>query len=337
MNKTYLYKASVFILLFMSLFSCTSEEQLEKLPDVSKVSLSLKINRLDREISKIKSPTEAFDFIKKYADFANAYLPFPDSMQADEIYKLAQSPYIDTLSQEVEAYFGEMEEVRKDLETAFKVVKYHYPDFQIPTIYTIITGFSNDLYVDSTMVVIGLDYFLGRHTRYTIRNHRGERLPQYMTDRYQKEYIVPAVMILMSQQFNERDPMDKTLLAEMIAWGKTYEFAKMTAPHVADSLIISYSSEGIAKCFANQDILWAHFVEKNLFFEKSYAVLNRYIGERPFTSEIGDNCPGRIGRWVGWQIVRSYLKNNPEVNLAQLMSESKAQLIFEKSKYRPMQ
>ncbi|GAB4481425.1 MAG: gliding motility lipoprotein GldB [Thermoflexibacter sp.] len=337
MSKVCLYKASAFIFLLISLLSCSSDEQLEKLPDLSEINFSLKINRLDREISNLKDPTEAFNFIKKYSHFATAYLPFPDSVQAEEIYRLSQSPYIDTLSQEVEAYFGEMEDIRNDLETAFKVVKYYYPDFQVPTIYTIITGFSNDLYVDSSIVVIGLDYFLGKHTRYTIRNHRGERLPQYMTDRYQKEYIVPAVMLLVSQQFNERDPMDKTLLAEMIAWGKTYEFAKMTAPHVADSLIISYSSEGIAKCFANQDILWAHFVEKNLFFEKSYAILNRYIGERPFTSEIGDDCPGRIGRWVGWQIVRSYLKNNPEVTLTQLMSEPKAQLIFEKSKYRPMQ
>jgi gliding motility-associated lipoprotein GldB len=338
MRKSFFFYIIFFISCLPILFyACSSSDELEQLPDLSDINLTLKINRLDKEIVNITHPEGAFNFLKKYPEFVATYLPFPDSMQANEVYRLSQSLYIDTLAQEVEAHFGEMEDLRSQLETAFKVVKYYYPDFKTPTVYTIITGFSNDLYVDSSMVVIGLDYFLGKNSRYTIRNHRGERLPQYMTDRYQKEYIVPAIMLLISQQFNERDEMDRTLLAEMIAWGKTYEFAKMTLPDVPDSVIISYTSEGIDKCFANQDVLWAHFVEKNLFFEKSHATLNKYIGERPFTTEIGDDCPGRIGRWIGWQIVRSYLKNNSNINLPKLMSEPKAQFIFEKSKYRPMQ
>jgi hypothetical protein len=216
-----------------------------------------------------------------------------------------------------------------------KVIKFYYPDFKMPKVYTVVTGFSNDLFVDSTMIVIGLDYFLGKNTRYNVRNHKGEKLPAYMVARYQKEYIVPAAMILFAQLFNQRDDLDKTLLAEMIAFGKTYQFAKMTQPDTPDSLIISYSADEIEKCSANQAILWAHFVQKNLFFDKSFANVNKYIGERPFTSEIGDDCPGRIGRWIGWQIVRSYLKNNPDVNLPLLMSEKNAQFIFEKSKYKP--
>ncbi|MCU0390097.1 MAG: gliding motility lipoprotein GldB [Thermoflexibacter sp.] len=337
MNKIYFHLIS-FLLLFFLLYACgTSQEQLEQLPDLSNINFKLKIHRLDKEIPHFNNYEEAYAFVKQYPDFANRYLPFPDSIQANELYRLSQSPYIDTLSAEVKAHFGEMQDIHNQLETALKVVKYYYPDFKIPQVYTLITGFANDLYVDSTMIVIGLDYFLGKNTRYSIRNHRGERLPEYMTDRYQKNYIVPSVMLLLAQQFNEKDEMDKTLLAEMIAWGKTYEFAKMTIPDVPDSVIISYTSEGIQKSFDNQDLLWAHFVEKNLFFEKSFAVLNRYTGERPFTSEIGDDCPGRIGRWVGWQIVRSYLKNNPSIDLPKLMVEKNAPSIFQKSKYRPMQ
>lgn len=258
-----------------------------------------------------------------------------DSATIYEIFKLSQSPYIDTLTQEVSTHFGDMEQVRLQLETAFKVVKFYYPDFKTPAVYTITTGFSNDLFVDSAMVVIGIDYFLGKNTRYTVRNHRGEKLPAYMTDRYQKDYIAPAVMLLFAQVFNQKDEMDKTLLSEMIAFGKTYHFAKMTLPSVPDSVIMSYTGEEIEKCTANQDVLWAHFVQKNLFFDKGNAVLNKYINERPFTTEIGDDCPGRIGRWIGWQMVRSFIRNNKEVKLPQLMAETRAQYIFEKAKYRP--
>jgi hypothetical protein len=39
--------------------------------------------------------------------------------------------------------------------------------------------------------------------------------------------------------------------------------------------------------------------------------------------------------WVGLQIVRSYMKNNDEVTLAELMNEKNPQKILNKSKYRP--
>lgn len=329
---------SSFLAFFVAACSSSDEYQ-EELPDLSDIKYNLKINRLENEIANINTTEEASLFLKKYPQFADKYLlqnQFGDSATIYEILKLSQSPYIDTLTQEVQASFGDMEDVRVQLETALKVIKFYYPDFKMPAVYTVVTGFSNDLYVDSSMIVIGIDYFLGKNTRYTVRNHKGEKLPEYMTARYKKEYIVPAVMILFAQVFNQRDEMDRTLLGEMIAFGKTYEFAKMTLPDVPDSLIISYSEEEIEKCFANQDVLWAHFVQKNLFFDKSFANVNKYIGERPFTSEIGDDCPGRIGRWIGWQIVRSYLKNNPDTTLPQLMSEKNAQFIFEKSKYKPI-
>jgi len=328
------------VLPFLWLSCSTSEEYKEELPDLSSINFTLKINRLEAAINKINTINDAGNFVKQYPDFADKYLlrqQYGDAATIEEIFKLSQSPYIDTLTQEVNAYFSNIEDIRLQLETAFKVVKFHYPDFKMPAVYTIVTGFSNDLFVDSSMVVIGIDYFLGKNTRYTVRNHQGEKLPTYMTNRYQKAYIAPAAMLLFAQVFNRKEETDKTLLSEMIAFGKTYEFAKMTLPNVPDSVLISYSGEEIDKCFANQDILWAHFVQKNLFFDKSQATLNKYIGERPFTSEIGDDCPGRIGRWIGWQIVRNYLKNNKEVSLPKLMEEPRAQYIFEKSKYRPMQ
>lgn len=326
------------ICVFTIFISCSSNQQQEQLPDISNINISLKINYLEQEIDKINNLSDAGKFVEKYPEFADKYLSrkqMGDSATIYEIFKLSQSPYIDTLTQEVSAHFGDMEDIRLQLETAFKVIKFHYPTFKVPAVYTIVTGFSNDLFVDSAMVVIGIDYFLGKNTRYTVRNHRGEKLPAYMTDRYQKNYIVPAVMLLFAQVFNQKEEMDKTLLAEMIAFGKTYNFAKMTLPSVPDSVIMSYTGAQIEKCTANQDVLWAHFVQKNLFFDKGNAVLNKYINERPFTTEIGDDCPGRIGRWIGWQMVRSYLKNNPNVTLPQLMAETRAQYIFERAKYKP--
>ena len=46
-----------------------------------------------------------------------------------------------------------------------------------------------------------------------------------------------------------------------------------------------------------------------------------------------DESPGRVGVWIGWQIVRSYMKNN-NVTLQELFAKD-AKEIFDNSKYKP--
>jgi uncharacterized protein YjaZ len=64
-------------------------------------------------------------------------------------------------------------------------------------------------------------------------------------------------------------------------------------------------------------------------------VLTSYLNDGPFTAEISQEAPGRIGIWVGWRIVDSYMRHHPEVSIQQLMAESDAQKILEYSYYKP--
>ena len=53
-----------------------------------------------------------------------------------------------------------------------------------------------------------------------------------------------------------------------------------------------------------------------------------------FYLEIDNESPGRIGQYIGWQIVRSFMENNPKVTVQQLIKMD-AKTIFEQSKYKP--
>ena len=46
------------------------------------------------------------------------------------------------------------------------------------------------------------------------------------------------------------------------------------------------------------------------------------MDERPKTLEIGDKCPGRIGEWLGWEIVNRYV-DEEGIDLATLMQNLK--------------
>ena len=142
-------------------------------------------------------------------------------------------------------------------------------------------------------------------------------------------------MLLLTQKQNKTDQSDQSLLAEMIFYGKSYFLTKSTLPCTPDSLIIGYTAQEIEDINKNEHIIWANFLENDLLYETSHFMKNKFIGERPKTFEISQQCPGRIGIWVGWQIVKSYMENNPQVELQELMENTDAQEIFSQSKYKP--
>jgi uncharacterized protein YjaZ len=74
-----------------------------------------------------------------------------------------------------------------------------------------------------------------------------------------------------------------------------------------------------------------------LLFDANPKNEQRFIHPAPFSKfylEIDNQTPGRVGQWLGWQIVRSYMESNDEVTLEQLMAMD-AKTIFDNSKYKP--
>jgi len=47
-----------------------------------------------------------------------------------------------------------------------------------------------------------------------------------------------------------------------------------------------------------------------------------------------DVSPGNIGSWVGWQIVKKYSNDHPDITPEQLMKMD-ARKIFQEAKYKP--
>ncbi len=125
------------------------------------------------------------------------------------------------------------------------------------------------------------------------------------------------------------------MLADMITYGKAYYFAKHMLPCTPDSVIMSYTAEDMEGLRANAGTVWTHFLENDLLFETNHMVKKKYLDERPKTYEIGDKAPGRIGTYVGWDIVRSYMRQNSDITLQELMEESDPQKILNGSNYAP--
>lgn len=300
--------------------------------DTSNVSLEVKITRLEKEFFQLDTQEDILNFLVTHEDVATQFLGYaPDDIGLiEQLHKMRYDPAIGELYDETQRVFVDMDDFESQLEVAFKRIKVLYPTFEPPRVYTMITGMGSDLLVTDSLVVIGLDFFLGEDAKF-----RPIDVPNYILQRYSKEYIIPAIITLISDRFNNLDLTENTMLSEMISYGKAYYFTKLILPAEPDANIIAYTSEQVADIKENEAVIWAHFIDKQLLFESSHFEKNKYMGERPFVAEIGRRCPGRIGAWLGWKIVNAYMAKNAAVSVQDLMKTKNSEVLFSNSGYRP--
>ncbi|WP_276499788.1 gliding motility lipoprotein GldB [Pontibacter litorisediminis] len=330
-----MYYRLLILAILVFAFGC-GDKGCELPKEIANISMDVQIERLEKPFFESKTKADMAAFIKANPYFSEQYLQqkeYPsDSAFINPLYNLASNPALDSLAQQAMQTFGDMGQEERLLEDAFRVIKYNYPEFRAPQVKTFVTGLGtlgNDLYVSDSLIVFGIDYFIGPKAKYRPQAY------EYILKRYEPEKMVPAAMLLLSNRFNRTNFADRNLLSEMIGMGKAYYFVKSVLPCIPDSAIISYSEQQIADVTHNEGRIWAHFLEKELLFDKTPFSINKYIGERPNTPEIDASAPGRIGAWVGWQIVRKYMERNPDVTLPELMAETDYRKIFDESKYKP--
>jgi len=255
-----------------------------------------------------------------------------DSVFVREIYSRLTNPHLDTMVAETRRVFGDLGLLEAEFEEAFTNLKYYYPDFSPPKIQTVVSGLDTDLFISDSLIIVGLDFYLGSGAKYR------PKMYEYLLRRYDPNDIVPSCLLIfgISPRFNKTELNDKTVLADMVAYGKSFYFAKHMLPCVSDSVFLWYTPAEIKGSRSNEDLIWQRFVESQVLFSTNHKVKQDYLGDRPITIQVGEKCPGRIGQWVGWQIINKYASGHPEVSLPKLMSASNAQKIFKESAYKPV-
>ncbi len=255
-----------------------------------------------------------------------------DSIFINTLYQRFTHPGFDTLLTETKNVFGDLSSLKEEFREAFTNLTYYYPDFVPPKIQTVITGLESDLVITDSLIIVGLDYYLGKKGKYR------PRLYDYLLTRYEPEDIVPSCLLIygIGERFNKTSLENKAVLADMIAYGKSFYFAKHMLPCVPDSTFIWYTAEEMNGSRENEKLIWARLIEDQVLFSTSHIAKQKFLGERPKTLEVGEKCPGRIGQWVGWQIVNRYMASHPEITLPQLMEMQDADKLFKESRYKPL-
>ncbi|HEX8329952.1 MAG TPA: gliding motility lipoprotein GldB [Hymenobacter sp.] len=296
-------------------------------------AVAVRLKRLEPAFFQIKTAADAQQFMDANPAFARYYLqrqPANTQALAAGLTELATNAALQQLGRETTAAFPDSAALRRNLGEMFRRVHHYFPDFQAPPAVTYVSGFlAKDIYVNDSLLVLSLDWFAGP------KASKRPDLPQYMLRRYTPAGLLPMLTQNVSTKYNRHELTANTTLDAMVHAGKGLYFASLMLPCTPDSLLLGYTAREMLGLEANEARVWGHFLEKNLLYSTTPFLVQKYVGERPNVPEIDKTCPGRVGQWVGLQIIRKYVAEHPEVSLGRLMAEKNAQRILNDSHYRP--
>ena len=309
------------VLLLVLMVSCDKKSKVEKA--VEAIPVALKVDRFDQAFFEAK-PNELANLKAEYPFFFPEGTP--DAVWIDKM----QNKDWRALYAEVQKKFPDFNKQTTEIEDLFKHFKYYFPETVMPKIYTVIAEMdyhNKAIYADDKLI-IALELYLGKaHQFYTF--------PEYLKQNFEERQMMPDIVSSFAVR-KIPPPTEKTLLANMIYYGKELYLKDIMLPDYTDAEKIGYTPEQITWSQENESYIWRFFIEEDMLFSTDSKLDNRFVNMAPFSKfylEIDNESPGRIGQWIGWQIVRSFMENN-EVSLQEMLKMD-AKQIFERSKYKP--
>ncbi len=310
----------LFFLFIIVFYACDKKNEVEE--KVAEISVDVPVERFDKLFFEA-DPAALPALRKRYPYF------FPDPDDQVWLDKM-RDPQWRELYGEVRAKFPDFAKHESEIEDLIRHIKYYFPETRTPKVITLISemDYNNKAIYADSLVLVSLELYLGK-------DHKFYQFPEYLRQNFEPSQIAPDI----AESFALRKvppPTDKNLLSLMVYHGKILYLKELLLPEYPDAARIGYTPEQIAWASENESYIWQYFIQGQLLYNSDSRLPNRFIEPAPFSKfylEIDNESPGRIGQWVGWQIVRSYMANN-ETKLQDMLAMD-AKALFEKSKYKP--
>lgn len=253
-----------------------------------------------------------------------------NNLQMEQLENYVNDPYLQKLYDETEIIFPDLTKQEKEISKAFQYLKFYYPSFKYPEVYSYISGNQEPAYYQDQIVVLSLDHFLGfGHEAYNMAG-----IPKYKQFAFDKEFFLKDILMAIAQYYIPAPSNDAQLLEQMVYEGKLLYFIKSMKPKILDKVLFTQTESNLQWLLDKEKDLWRYYIENELLYTSDYNTYNKFISDAPFTAVLGDNSAPRTGIWLGYQIVFSYMKKN-QVELKDLIANNEAQQILIKSGYKP--
>jgi hypothetical protein len=331
-------KRIVYLLMFILVFTACESNPLDV--DVSDQEVEINLHRYDQELFTAKNIEELVTVNKKMLhesgelyefytmEMLRAGSPHDDSIAVFLNYFIKDSMML-LVHENMQAEFGDFKVEQDKIVDMFKHLKYHIPIAMLPTDVVIYNStFANGVISTPTQIGLGLEMYLGSE------NEVIQKLPypEYFKVKMSSDYLMADIAQSWLMNNVIEDQSGQSFLSNMIYYGKILYTVDAMLPDLEDHKKIKYSEQEYEWSEVSEYDIWKYVVEQNYIYSKDIKLLVRYFNEAPTTVGL-DGSPSRIGQFLGWRIIKSYMEKNPEVTVRELIAEKNETKILKS--YKP--
>jgi len=332
------FKIIFLITVMITVVSCNKGNRFKI--DTNQNKFEVKIHQFDKDILTLDT-TKMEEGVKslyaRYPEFMPAFVSeVLDTTTADTavvsrlFHKYLTDTAFTTVNKKTLELFSNVSDIEKQITDAFTYIHYYFPEVKLPEVYFYVSGFNRPVMMNNKFIGIGTDFYLGSDfPKYNGLTYK------YLIDNMKRECLATDLVSATLFRMFRQNSAENRLLDNMLFRGKVLYLMSVFMPEEKPERIIGYSAEQLKWCEANEKQIWATIIERKDLFSTDLMLIRKYVNDGPFTAPISQESPGRLGTWVGLEIVESYMQKNKNVTLKDLMNENNYQKILENSNYKP--
>ena len=226
--------------------------------------------------------------------------------------------------------FADLTEINEELSNGLHVFLQQFPQIKPPKVYMHVSGFNRNIIVTDDILSLSADKYLG--SDYPVyQNFFDDYQRQLMNpDRIVPDYLLGFMMANLPFKGDE-----DVLLDRMLYEGKLRYILSQLLPNRQERESVGYDKEQYEWCTQHQSLIWKTILENHHLFTADFFTTNQYIKEAPHTAPLPVESPGRVGIWLGHQIISAYMKQKPKTGWQKLMEFTDYRDLLKQSKYKP--
>ena len=342
LSKLFKGRSFIFAMLFIMACGCNDDKPLQKIeiaPQAAELTARARSFDIDLFNCNFNQPILCADSLR--ADYGNFFCGFVEddlrlaACASDSVGSLlalfTTDPQIKETHEAVMSVFTL--EKRQALTDEFTKVlqrwNHFFPTRPVPEIIYYCSAWNRSIATTDSIIGIALDCYLGPDHDIT-QKLSPDIFPGYVKENMDERYIIADAAKGFSAWQARNIYQPKDLLSELIFYGKIMYFAEALAPDLADSTLMNWNTQQWEWAISGEEQVWKTLAnEKTMYHSKPFEI-NKWFADGPFTSATGipQQSAPQLGVWMGWNIIRSYMKKFPETTPEALLNETDNQRLL---------
>ncbi len=226
---------------------------------------------------------------------------------------LSATPSVRVFGPDVKRRLSDMADVEAQLGQVAGSINALFPKARIADVYGVISPYRQGvLTVDSTVLVVtnlylGTDYEgYGGFDEYFRSTRLSGRIP----------YDVAEAALAAGYP----DSVSTTALSRMLYQGALVYDVMSTLKQPDEAMAIGVTADQLKWLQANLANIWRTLIDRNMLYSTVPLDADKLLAPAGSSSWLHKDAPGRVGRYIGLEIVRAYMAKHPDTDPAWLLT-----------------